>query len=476
MKIVDYLSQEWNDEISLYSGIGFSEIVVIIKGNSVEKIFGMIERLRKLTFREIFRGFRFPKPQRKFNRELPIFSDTTTFSLISYNEVLDAENYIKLKGNILPFMEISCHPSCEKEIVTSLGKDARSILGKEDLFVYWEGPQKLEEFIERLVEFRKRWGSRNGLYSTSTRLLSEKFVKPQKKIKEVEVLSSNIIAQLKLDIFREVLTKGDRFLMNNLQDFLARLNSCFSNVKIAHFFNDMTFFVLHLESLLHQYIKRINSGDYLEKHRTEGDIVALINCANLGFCQRLTGIEIGESPALFLPSTFSGGITRMLGSTSVIPEFIYREINEFESPPNLWPGFLFFEQTHGYQLDRGEIISMPLEALYSPCSVHENWSTLTHEIGHSYYHRIGFKNKEEEIFEIVKKQIVKDKPNLIQSFWESMEDEVWELFAHWFDWRHIFNQDFDFLLLSFGMREKFRPSIGLIDMIQIKSWKMLRRL
>src|SRR5208283_2605086 len=100
--------------------------------------------------------------------------------LVSYDNVIRSSNFEKIKGNVKAVTKISCHPCMEHDIfndLTEIGKkDAKvyDLLGERDLEVEWPPDVPGCYVIQHLLEFRKRWSEKSGLYSTQTLLQEHK--------------------------------------------------------------------------------------------------------------------------------------------------------------------------------------------------------------------------------------------------------------------------------------------------------------
>ena len=109
--------------------------------------------------------------------------------------------------------------------------------------------------------------------------------------------------------------------------------------------------------------------------------------------------------------------------------------------------FCFFDLKEGYRIDQqGELITAPYRDIFS----FSRWITLSHEVAHGYYARIDFEQLEAEYLE--KADLVSSSQDDLkgitghQDWW--VKDSIFEFFAHWFDYKHFFNGEFEFYLWS----------------------------
>src|SRR5208283_5841183 len=194
------------------------------------------------------------------------------------------------------------------------------------------------------------------------------------------------------------------FVLNYVQDYLTKWNSISSSPNYSAAFYDMLYFNYSLEARITQYFELLTEFVELQKKDAdsaelfrlksatttlEGYIIRLIEIANIGFGQRFVGLEASSSIGVSLLSGMFGGLNRVANAAALIPEYLYQSAQDKDCAYP-WLGYIFFKQIYGYEIiSEGEVISMPESAILYPLFAGTSWLTLTHEVAHGFFFRLG---------------------------------------------------------------------------------------
>ncbi len=382
-----------------------------------------------------------------------------------------------MKGKINAITKLRCSPIHELQVGKSVQVAVYDILGEYDLILTWPEKNNLKDFIPALLKFREKWKNYLTLMDTSTAISSievlplphqRKLLRPE--IADIPFFSENLGKVTKL--------KGiNRYLINELICLVSLVNS-----YIAFYFSKKTFDNARLwftpaDNLLTEYIKCVKTASPIKKARIEARLLQFADSMRVTLSQRFPTIEITESEFSRPPSTVFA-ISHVLFAASSLVEYLFGMISRSSPPQKFfqemetiakkhrkecfkqkffgpWPGFIYFDLKEGYQLYYGEIISLPLGNIYLPL----NWLTVSHEVSHAYYRRIFFTKLESREFEHLSSRIEKEDPASLRIFEIKLKDLTWELFAHWFDYRHFYTGDLDYYLWSIWRTWLFVPRL-----------------
>lgn len=426
------------DRTSIFTSLGHNEVVAIIKGNNFRDLLSCVAKIRDhASIGDVFgsgsMGFGSIN-----NKDMPAFVNTTSFPLVSYELVLDTGNYQLLQGNVRPVLMIRCQPGSDKALIAGLptgDKVAFECFGKEDILVMYSDEVALADFTKQIVTLRESWRDHPGLCDTSTYLLGGyETAEEQKPTLHPEVRLSmpdecaHAIGSLSFALESDWLGKDTKV---QLEQFLNRFANCAADVYVSAEYADMLGFLHFLETLL----RRIESQFAVHHHQEaqiEKDVLSgLLNLANNALHQRYAGIEAhleGVPSPLF---TATEGVNRVILAAGEIPMYVLNEVLVNERNGELWPGFVMFSEIYSYQAFQGDILSYPIRALLDPLG---SWTTITHEISHFAFVLLNFKghilDALEKMTEGLRKHPAYPRAGFLQI--------VWELFAHWYDFRYFY--------------------------------------
>jgi hypothetical protein len=155
----------------------------------------------------------------------------------------------------------------------------------------------------------------------------------------------------------------------------------------------------------------------------------ILDIANHAAYQRYSGLDTHFDFHTGVPYPFLCDINGYVSAAESIPNFLYTAYSGEKDEESLWPGFVLFGQSYSPEFLPGHTLSLPAMALLHPI---RDWWSLTHEIGHSFYHLLGFwENIPRNAFgERLRKKV--DETRKILMF------DIEEIFVHWFDYQYVF--------------------------------------
>jgi len=125
-----------------------------------------------------------------------------------------------------------------------------------------------------------------------------------------------------------------------------------------------------------------------------------------------------------------------------------------------WKGYVFFQDTIGFQYAHGDVFCLPSSAIFSALSPKCHWMTLTHEISHAIFTVMDIDAKHAEIIlEGARRALTYYGESLDNRSIELSQNQFFELFAQWFDYYHFFNEDHDFYQKSIWISWLYVPFV-----------------
>lgn len=461
-KVCNYLSTLADKSYAL-CGMGYYEIVLWLPANNFESIFHILEKLRDLKIGDVFPSFA------KKHRQKGLFTDTTTTSLVSYNTVIRKKQWSRLKGKVMPLVKIKCAPGYDHAVARRWPKACYHLLGADDLLYFWSKPVKLSYFISKLMGFRETGATTFSVFDTTTRLLSTNMVKIHGAEKTQLPVLESPAASLDEQLRKLAKLPGvNQFIISEIINIVSLMNYHMADRLLKLSYPDIVYSILHLNGLLDEYGKKTAEEKPSDTARIEDYLLRFADCVRIYMAQQFPGSDLTDLSNIGPRLPFACSLSRLIKAISVIPEQLFLIISRSKPPVSLvdnsdtnnpddsltkslnyfhipWRGFLFLDLAEGYQvITQGEIFYVPYKDIFRPI----DWITLSHEVSHAYYSRIFFELLEADYLKTwvgfaeskLKDAAVGYAPNLF--------DSCFEFFAHWFDYRHFFDGDFDFYLWS----------------------------
>lgn len=422
--------KEQGIDLLILGGYGRSEFYILVKSNRIEHIWKISRYCRTLC-----RANLFGKSQNKS----PVFVNTRTIPCVSYNYIQQENNHttvLEVEGKCSASILVNCSAGFEKYIFECFNKDLydyKDVMGDVDGIAFTKKPIETKTFIEGLLNFRSMWNIKHQAEISTNTLIydseNKDGLKPDRKINFVKKPPTTISLPNSLKAEK-------KSLVNRINNLTKNINSLSSNRSNEIYLKSIKNYISYIQSLANQYDKA--GGD--EKFVTEGSLMEATELAENGLEQRIRSNFDSLQTGTDLPLPFGDGIFSSLLATEKLIDHIF-SVWQFNHPDHITDqhttnGFPTYSDKLGYRMSIGEVFNLPLRALYDPCSKSSNWLTLSHEISHSIYLRLN-----------VSKNHKKDIKRLSSLFSdgelsaEAIDDEVFELFAHWYDYYHFYNQD-----------------------------------
>jgi hypothetical protein len=435
------------DSFAYFIGFGQSEVLVLQKANKFNKIYEFINLVRTIKYRDID-----TLNNSGDSNNLPILASTYTIPLISYNNVIIPENYFLLSGDVTPYIQIKCPPGFEAQILSDnyfSNFRCRSTLGSADVSAHANSNIDASEFIPNLLDFRKRWSetcpelidtnTTISFISENTAVDTTTYKVDHQRIPDYSNL--NAISKYFGD-FEESLP----IVAYQVNDLAGKLNSYLRNKLYGPSASVLMYAPLRILGEIELYEE--NKHDIGEANYYKGNILQLLDNLENALSQC---IESRFPGSLSSTSYFTGFADGVLASIFALDQYaheIYRIISGCYKNINYWKGYTFFDR-RGFQHYHGDVFSLPPEAITSVFSPDVNWLTLTHEISHAIFTIIGTnETHSDEIKEAYYRAVDDDSPTQNEFIFSKVRDEIYELFANWFDYYHFYNEDHNFYQIS----------------------------
>lgn len=427
-----------SESLAFFSGFGQSELFVLVRAETFTTIFDLVHVARSAKYKDIGVGT-------GDSADYAVFSSTHTVPLISYNEVLLNKEYWKILDSVDASIEISCPPGFESEIgATQLfgDKPTYSRLGQTDILLRLDTVDACN-LVEKLIEFRATWTNLSPLLvdtKTSIFFGVKSGARPSQYTIERDDPYPPINATFETD---------KPFIASRITSISHRLGTA-SNIRSSYPA------VMSMRQLPPRLLGEVEN--YIECYERGGDptfpyegtIIRLLENGEIGLAQRIGASLSPNKGSFFIPAQFADGV---LASIFAIENFVSFVFHTFScSNPNDyndWPGYVFFSDSCGFQYSEGDIFSLPLEAVTSPIADRINWLTLTHEISHAIFTIFDIDSKEKGVIQESACR-VRQSGNMKLEEWEydRIKDEIFELFANWFDYYHFYDRDLPFYQTS----------------------------
>lgn len=441
-------------------GMGYYEIILWFHAQEFETIFSYIDSIRSLKIKDIIPSFK-----SSHNRKSALF-DSITIPSVSYDNVINTKNWGSLKGKISPIMRLKCQPGYEETISKKLPANCQQLLGSDDLICMWPEAIETGEYLKFILSLRKN--------TTDYSILDTVSDISNAKVKRSDIGDSADLPSISppfLKLFEQLadfdkIQKINHFLISELINVVSLFNIYIGNRTLNQNASEIICsLLLYFRGLLNAYESAIETGSDLKIYRLEIQILSYASHIRSSISQQFSStgyIDVGPQP------TFACSLNRIIKAISLIPEQLFGIISKSPVPERLeaairqdspdediyssyqqfilpWYGFAFLDLSDGYRIfDQGEVISVPYKDIFRFL----NWITLSHEVSHGYYVRIGFEILETDYLTNILPDFGKDEHDKQLKYRLSWEDTIFELFAHWFDYKHFFNSELDFYTWS----------------------------
>lgn len=464
-KLCQKCGEECNVKVHPCVGLGFYEIILLLQHDSIEHVFNYLGTIRCSQIDEL--------SLEEIDESTPkcLIVDTATVPLVSYSNVIENKNWDALNGKISPVVKIKCIPGHEKSLARHLPENCFDLLGANDLLCTWkEEPIEFGELVKFIISFREN-APKNTLLQTSTELYGKNkaSLKPKRdKFEEAGPTTPPLFTELQKVV--EEKQKVNKFLIGEITNIVSMINSLIGNRSFDQGGDEIIYSILmYLNGLLASYLKVIDEEqDNAQIAHVEYQLLTYAHYIKMAVAQQFSNSAYGDHNTNAF-SALASSLFRVVKSISVIPEQLFQAISESDPPEQFkkianqhdadeetanylldyklpWAGFLFLDLHEGYRiLDPSEIISVPYQDIFNFL----NWITLSHEVSHGYYARIDFQQLEAEYFSKNLPEFTEGlRDDEIDNLRYATSDTSFELFAHWFDYKHFFDGDFEFYLWS----------------------------
>lgn len=444
--------------------MGYFEIVLWFPTSDFNSIFNYIDQVRRLLISEVIDNFH------SAYRGNSLLLESITLPCISYKNIILPKNWDLLKEKITPFLKIKCAPGHEGAIAKKIPTECYHLLGADDLLCRWQRPIEFGEFLKFILEFRKNMPEFT-LTDTITRLYHFKEITSFKE--ETPIPPSIDPPARGLFDALDKMAKEDgvnKFIMGEIINIVSLINIHIGNRTLGKSFFELTYSILeYLNGLLIRYHIAIKNKERDNISILEALLLSYANCIRSSISQQFSNkgysdyYDVGSHP------TFACSLARIIKAISILPEQLFGIISKSKPPEKFnelsqkeisedrksrssieyhrpWVGFLFLDLKEGYSIfQQGELFTVPYKDIFS----FSNWITLSHEVSHGYYVRIQFEEIETDYLTNILPKKIENLPTEIKEFYDLWRiDTIFELFAHWFDYRHFFDSDFDFYIWS----------------------------
>lgn len=415
IKLSNYL-EKFFENSAIFWGIGYSELVVLTGGDNLELLLDQVTNLREDdSLLNLCKS--------TLNNRLIL--NTTTFPLISCNNICIKKNYDKLDGKIEPFITLTHEPLSYSEILRYLPIELKkkSIYGKSDLLLYWEKPVSVSFFSKTITSLRMKWGELGLVSKTNTYL--EKESNPQ--LIGATYRSIHKKRGRPKEVIRRVQEISDHYLKSLLSELILHLFGCFNNPHVNNHYYDLENSLNYISDIIEDPL--LNQTASIEEiDEAKRELIRSSDYIRSAITQRYSGLESHPETLAFTPSTMLCDIRIIISAITALPYFIYDNLYKERKAKKIWAGFVLFGHVYTPSWIPMDILAMPASFIYSPI---ENWWKITHEVGHSVFSILEINHKlPKELHEYY-----------YENSFDGLEvtQLLTEVFANWFDWRYIFN-------------------------------------
>lgn len=441
--IINALPQTSQKNIAFFGGFGRSELYGLVRTNNLDEIWNFVELVRNLHFSDCFDE----SPAQ--DKDHPVFIRTRTLPLVSYNSLTEDSNSWQvngLEGKTFASIRISCPSGFESDVSTFFSGEnyqIDNILGGEDINISTRAEVETAEIISTLLNFRKKWIEDCGApIKTQTIIHSPLAARKYRRPKMYKLDNFSFEIHIPQEI-----AEGYQGLANRSKSLMFKVVSLYRD-RLNHILvQDMIPYMDYLQKQLNGLAVAIKEKNTHDTYAYESLLREALESAEIGLVQRSNSsfdLAHGES---FLPLSFGDGIFSNLVSLEVLVNSIFsiwRTTRESTENEKDWNGFAVFSDSVGFKVRWGEVIYFPLAAATNPFSDEGNWLTLTHEISHAIFLRLRIPTALEASHKRIYQNYVRGKQELndMVPSYRYFTDEVFELFAHWYDFTHFYDKDF----------------------------------
>ncbi len=442
IKKLKEVSDDLDINIAVYGGFGKSELYVLVKTNKLEDIWSFTHKCRNITFLDCIDNCK------EGEENYPIFANTITTPCFSYENIKNNnDGYIinNIEGKCRAAISVNCQSGFENYISDyfkdSDTYDIKGTFGANDIVLYTKNDIETSVFLRDLLSFRNKWYlNKKGPISTSTTIIDSTNEHSSTKVTCYRVIQEPL--SLSSSSALEVNNPG---LSNRLKTFFNNINSCRANRVYQIAISKLSIFTEYLCQLIDEYQEKHNAYDYAQRFYAESRLLEAIETAELGLTQRIESKINPNNSDLSLPMYFGDGVFSNLIALEYLIDYIFVTWSNTVPSYNARyesNGFPAYSDSFGFKVRFGETIFLPLVSTYNPLSKQGNWLTLTHEISHALYTRYGVGNDLDEFYKNVIEKNFKERVKERQLGIDStFFDQVYELFAHWYDYYHFYDCD-----------------------------------
>ena len=415
--------------VAFWGGFGSSELCLIYQTNKFKELWDFVKYLRNLKLEECFTCKSIEN-----HLDLPIFLTTRTIPLIPIQET----SFTDEEGNA--DIVFKCMSGFENIVYSYFDRDkftVRGIWGHNDLSVTTNQKMPFNEILSSIEQCRKRFYKRGGQVRTQTIFWDSEF-EPGGHPNHYGVDNSS--HNLKINV-PDTIAKVNPILASRLSAFNNKRRLYMNSYSYQTAVNRFTKFASYLANSLETLSEE-------DAPALEGIYEALDN-AELALTQRTRkSLFTSNSSDTFLPFELGDGIFSNILATETLILSIYEAWAKSGNNNDGWYGFVTFSQSAGFMLRYGQVLFLPYSSLLSPLSDSGNWLTLTHEISHSIYNQLKL---DVLLADSIKVAYSNSLPNFSEENSQGLrafENEVFELFAHWFDYAHFYNADYESYMVN----------------------------
>lgn len=444
-RIIDALPLQHKKNIAFFGGFGRSELYSLVRTNNLDEIWQFVRIVRNLHFSDCF------SDSPPIDKDHPVCIRTRTLPLVSYDslkEDSDSWHVSGFEGKTLASIRISCPSGFESYVSNSFkGETYRidNILGGEDINISTQNGVETAEIISTLLNFRKKW-TKECKAPIKTQTIIHSPLAPDESLYSSPIMYQLGVFPFDIHIPQEI-AKKYQGLANRSQSLMFKVVSLYRDRLNHMLVQDMIPYMHYLQDQLQGLALAIKDENTKDTYAYESLIREALESAEIGLVQRSNSsfdLAHGES---FLPLSFGDGIFTNLVSLEVLVNSIFdiwgktRENSEEGRP---WNGFAVFSDSVGFKVRWGEVMYFPLAAATNPFSHEGNWLTLTHEISHAIFLRLEIPSKLESSHKKLYQNYVRGRQELndLLPSYRYFTDEVFELFAHWYDFTHFYGKNF----------------------------------
>lgn len=412
-------------------GMGYSELLLVAGGDDLELLLRTVTECRTPAGHAALADL---QGELRIGRKDSLFQKTTTFPLISYNNVHMDRRYDRLKGYLHPIVTVSCDSACESCIFSFLNTKypkvkVRTVYGKTDLILYWDGEVLVSEFARFLTDLRTLTTTTGLLAKTTSYMEIER-----DKSKPVDVTGNlsqkhpkPVASRVPMESIVQVQPPA---LRASLTDLMLRLLACTGEGDETGAYRDM-------ENTIEYVMDTVNNGLLSttvtghKKMQARFVLARIADLARAAIHQRYAGIESHPETLAHSQSVLTSDIGTIVHATSCAPYYIFSRLRPGFRVDQLWSGFVMFGTSYSPHWHVQDILALPADSISSPVF---EWWKITHETAHAVFRVLNVRTMLAEYSNDLYNAVVSD----IAASSLSPDHMLQELFANWFDWRYVF--------------------------------------